>query len=549
MCLRRHLVLRSPRVRTPQQLCTFSATKLPIYARPSRPTSPSDPGTRRTSVFRRLFSHVPIASEQPVLSPNEAKDVLESITWRPPPQCPGCGAPAQHVNKNLPGYYPQDKARKKLRLHAAKIKVATDKARAENETWKNTLERISTTERMNTTNTILRDLGIMAPVLHTDGLAGPKQDASLSTEGIQEPQEVGTSDIPLVQRLPVPSLKSQQLALCDRCHSLIHERRGLPLPSYPTVDTIAALLYSSPHKYHQIYQLIDAADFPLSVNPALRRHLENKLSAKISRHMTWTYIITRADLLFPKQPLLEEHMPWLRRTLERVLPRGGLQPEDQVLYISSRRGWNVGRVKKMVTKSRGATWFVGSVNVGKSSLLRDVWPEGGQIASGALPLDDAERFGILPESHGDPEPGQSDAKTDGPEKKDADKDVKTNTQKLGKAFTKSQKPMAELEQPGPIRIPPTITSIPGTTAAPIRVSFEQANTSGVISRHSRAHSEVIDLPGLERWVGFGEMGLIKYVREEHRKKIVMEERVKAEEFTIKPGMQPSDRNPRGLTSA
>lgn len=64
---------------------------------------------------------------------------------------------------------------------------------------------------------------------------------------------------------------------------------------------------------------------------------------------------------------------------------------------------------------------------------------------------------------------------------------------------------------------PIVSSLPGTTVSPIRIPFG----------HGRG--EMIDLPGIER------SELENYVRDEHKRDLIMTKRVKPERHTIKPG--------------
>ena len=64
---------------------------------------------------------------------------------------------------------------------------------------------------------------------------------------------------------------------------------------------------------------------------------------------------------------------------------------------------------------------------------------------------------------------------------------------------------------------PIVSSLPGTTASPIRIPF--GNGKG----------ELIDLPGVTR------SSLHKHVQQERRKELIMHHRVVPEQHTIKPG--------------
>jgi len=64
---------------------------------------------------------------------------------------------------------------------------------------------------------------------------------------------------------------------------------------------------------------------------------------------------------------------------------------------------------------------------------------------------------------------------------------------------------------------PIVSALPGTTASPIRLPF------------GRGRGELIDLPGLDRG------GLEKFVSDKHKIDLVMRQRVKAEQYVVRPG--------------
>ncbi|KAF2141257.1 uncharacterized protein K452DRAFT_351410 [Aplosporella prunicola CBS 121167] len=76
-------------------------------------------------------------------------------------------------------------------------------------------------------------------------------------------------------------------------------------------------------------------------------------------------------------------------------------------------------------------------------------------------------------------------------------------------------PAAQPEVPFPQM--PVISSLPGTTASPIRIPF------------GRGRGELIDLPGLARST------LDTYVKPEHRQDLIMETRIVPERLSVKPG--------------
>lgn len=296
---------------------------------------------------------------------------------------------------------------------------------------------------------------------------------------------------------------------------MVHHHRAQPLPSYPTLDTLTGLLLASRHTTNHIYHLVDAADLPLSLVPHLRAHLYSSLPREITRGLTLSYVVTRADLLMPTEAQVRSLATWIKKVLKGALPAGekveGRNEEEGVHIVSARRGWGVGKIKLQTRHREGGVWVVGAVNVGKSRLVREVWPEAGEGLAGSV--EDAGEFGILPEApegvDGGEEEGAVVVKEDGQRKKQ------------GRGVL--------------VQVPPTVSDMPGTTAAPIRVRFKTAGGAG-----KKAFGELVDLPGLERWVGFGDNGLLPFVREEKRKEFAIEKLVVPEQYTIKPGTPPSD---------
>ena len=301
--------------------------------------------------------------------------------------------------------------------------------------------------------------------------------------------------------------------VCDRCHHLKHNHRATSLPAYPTLKTFSSLILNSKHTHNHIYHLVDAADFPMSLCTELRNHLYTTLPKK---NLTVSYIITRCDVLMPKREQITSLMSYFKSVIRDVLPpdeniEGSVYSGTRLHAISNRVGWEVGELKEEISSRRGGVWFVGAVNVGKSSLLRDVWPMSGKLRPASL--EDAAEFEILPEGYESwelPDPAN-------PEQ-----------EKLDRILNKAQAHHA-----GKTALPhvaPTISDVPGTTAAPLRVSYKSAGRGG------KLQGEVVDLPGMERWVGFKETGLMRYVRTEKHRKLVMRERVKPAQYSIRPGL-------------
>lgn len=282
--------------------------------------------------------------------------------------------------------------------------------------------------------------------------------------------------------------------VCNRCHTLVHHHRGPELPAYPTLDTLATLLVNSKHRLNHIYHLVDAADLPLSLVPSLRRFLASKLPWDVARGLTVSYIVTRADLLMPSEKAVSSLMSWIKRTIKEALPEGEKVEgrEGRIHVISVRNGWGVGAVKEEIQRRAGGVWILGAVNVGKSRFVREMWPETGEARP--VSVAEAAEFGILP--------AERSRDTDGG----------------GERARLNPLPSS----------PPTVSDVPGTTAAPIKIAYKVLGRSGRVG-------ELIDLPGLQRWVGYGNQGLLKYVRDEKKPMVIMKHMVKHKQYTIKPG--------------
>lgn len=191
-------------------------------------------------------------------------------------------------------------------------------------------------------------------------------------------------------------------------------------------------------------------------------------------------------------------MPYLIGVLRDAL---GSSAKDirlgNVYCISSKRGWWTANLKEDIWKRGGAGWMVGKVNVGKSNLFECVFPKGrnelvnlsslrGTCSQGEIPGCTVEnQTPISPELKHDRL--QEDALL----------------------------PPAPVEQAFPVM--PIVSLLPGTTASPIRLPF------------GGGRGELIDLPGLRR------SDLETYVSEEHKSDLVMRQRLRPEQYVLKPG--------------
>ncbi|KAI5855904.1 hypothetical protein BZA05DRAFT_220478 [Tricharina praecox] len=435
---------------------------------PPPPTQPPPlPTLKRTPITTR-----PVKVKGPAQQPPQK--------FIPPPQCPGCGAPSQQIDRSLPGWYPE-KPEKRLRT------VETIKAVNEDAVWKEALKRAEGNPNL------LEQLGIT----EEDGSEALENTTS-GREGAENGS--GTALLPPV---------------CDRCHHLKYNHHGPSLPAYPTLHTLSSLILNSGHEHNHIYHLVDAADFPMSLRTDLRNHLYKTLPKKITRNLTISYLITRCDVLMPQREQITSLMSYFKSVIRDVLPpdekiEGSVYSGTRLHAISTRVGWDIGELKEEISARRGGVWFAGAVNVGKSSLLRDIWPMSGELRP--VSLEDAAEFEILP---------AEDSSWNLPDPRDVEEGELDRILNQARAHHSGKRAAPH--------VAPTVSEVPGTTAAPIRVSYKSAGRGG------KLQGEVVDLPGFERWVGFKETGLMKYVRPKKHRFLVMRERVKPQQYSIRPG--------------
>ncbi|APA16297.1 hypothetical protein sscle_16g110670 [Sclerotinia sclerotiorum 1980 UF-70] len=420
-----------------------------------------------------------------------------------PSQCAGCGALSQTTVEDEAGYF--SLTRRSIKEYLRTPSMAKNaKVTAEDEIVKRALENVD--------STILETLGMEKPVATT-------------TSTSMEP--------------PV----------CDRCHNLKNHQTGVSI-YHPSVEALQQTISESPYKYNHIYHVIDAADFPMSFIPALtktlnvtpqRSHNRRSRAGKFysDRKTEVDFVITRSDLLAPTKALVDGMMPYLTSVLRGALGRAGKGVRlGNVRCVSAERGWWTKNMKEDVFERGGGNWMVGKVNVGKSRLFHEVFPKGrgrNKVVIGKPLLVDT------PKDEGGPEVrtiGESqsllmDADTDKSVTNEAtppmashtpmaiesaDMEEESEVEELPEGEsddTMSLLPPAQQETAYPSM--PLVSSLPGTTASPIRVPF--GNGKG----------ELIDLPGLSR----GELEL--HVQPEYRNSLVMKSRIKPEQKVMKPG--------------
>ncbi|KAL8964773.1 MAG: hypothetical protein Q9183_004226 [Haloplaca sp. 2 TL-2023] len=219
-----------------------------------------------------------------------------------------------------------------------------------------------------------------------------------------------------------------------------------------------------------------------------------------------SFIITRSDLLAPRKEQVDRLMPYLVRVLRDALGSVGKEVRlGNVSCVSAKRGWWTRQMKDEIWERGGGAWMVGKVNVGKSNLFECVFPKASRDKS------DRALTGHVGQSVWRPcrmleEPSSHLGFDSSLQYQQLQSDTATDNRLL---------PPPQPEKRFPIM--PTVSHLPGTTASPIRIPFGSGK------------GELIDLPGLARAT------LEDHVLKDRRSDLVMRQRVKPEQYVIKPG--------------
>lgn len=304
--------------------------------------------------------------------------------------------------------------------------------------------------------------------------------------------------------------KDAEEPLCDRCHNLIHHHQGESI-FHPSISAIRETIEQSPYRHNHVYHVLDAADFPMSLLPRIHELLDlaplrgKNRRARSGKYISgkqteMSFIITRSDLLAPRKEMVDRMMPYLAETLRQALPRDSRDIRlGNVRCVSAKRDWWTKELREDIWKRGGAGWMVGKVNVGKSALFHAVFPKGRMDTE--MPKHDISVQLSEQGENGVSSPvGDSNSLV--PELDILDDD-------------ESLLPPARRETNYPHM--PIISTLPGTTASPIRIPF------------GGGKGELIDLPGVTR----GE--LEQFVQEEHRESLVLKNRVSPEQHVVKGG--------------
>jgi hypothetical protein len=243
-----------------------------------------------------------------------------------------------------------------------------------------------------------------------------------------------------------------------------------------------------------------------------------------------SFVITRSDLLAPQKTQVDSMMPYLRAVLRDALGRTAKDVRlGNIRCVSAKQGWWAKELKEEIWKRGGGGWMVGKVNVGKSQLFHDIFPKGRRTKDKVLSRK------LVPSIASDardeikeyaPDSGAVVAESQTPKDETVEEvpalsgellDIREeyDSTEADSLDTSSLLPPVPPEEDYPAM--PLVSSLPGTTASPIRLSF--GNGKG----------ELIDLPGLSR----GDLEL--HVQPEHRSELVMRSRIRPEQKVIKAG--------------
>lgn len=486
--------------RIPTFLCpALLRTPLSAPARTATRPRPSSAFSTFRHSRQEATSTVPQESHHDAPSQNDISVPSPRVPQSLPRACPGCGAPAQTYDKDEAGYYDLDRRHVKAYLNYNPEQVDVKKSE----------DDIYTTVLKNADPKLLEELGL-AP----ETLDAPKAAA----------QEAGPPPTPI----------------CDRCHNLVHHHTGVPI-HHPSVDAIRETIAESPHRRNHIYHVLDAADFPLSLVPNLQSSLrlpKLRTQNRRAKHKGWvgenriaqvSFIITRADLLAPLKEQVDKLLPYMQDVLRDALGRVNENARlGNVHLVSAKRGWWTKKVKEDIWDRGGAGWMVGKVNVGKSNLFEVVFPKGrgADYVNITHVRTEAERQTMLQDAA-----AKSATELLRVQKELAEEDAEIERRRRQPVLEPEEELPEEEDytddnallpprQPyTPFPVLPLASSLPGTTASPIRIPF------------GRNRGELIDLPGLART----NPDLSTFVKPEERDQLIMTHRVTPERLTLKPG--------------
>ena len=253
----------------------------------------------------------------------------------------------------------------------------------------------------------------------------------------------------------------------------------------------------------------------------------------------------------PKEEQVTSLMTYLKNILKDALPPGEAIEDHHSSWggtfrvISIKNAWSIRRVKaefshmaglklskveKGKVKNReGGIWVVGKVNVGKSRFVGEIVPEGSFTnLKRVIETVSGPRASYSPEQETLTGEEKLKAFLKEVEVKERANNPETTKERLAKILEEAQIKIQnkELDQEELPLVSPTVSDVPGTTVAPVRVAFRHPGENG---RKGGVKGEIIDLPGMERG------RFLDFVRPNIRRKVQMEYRVDPKQHVVKPG--------------
>lgn len=495
---------------------------LPVFLCPGILRFPSLPTLRTQERLPHRFqvSHQRHITSVTSIPTTDSPKILAPLLEKLPQQCPGCGALSQTADQVAPGFYTPTRRSIRQYLEGG----SSSRRFAEDEIFKAALENAASIE----------------PGMSVGGFSIPSKQTSFRPEALTDFWKVKDTAPPV----------------CDRCHNLKHHEIGASI-HHPSIQSIQDTIFESPYKYNHVYHVIDAADFPMSLVPGLHKLLHLTPQRSLNRRSKTgrfyhgkktevSFIITRSDLLAPMKTQVDSMMPYLRSVLRDALGRSGKDVRlGNIRCVSARQAWWTKELKEEIWQRGGGGWMVGKVNVGKSRLFHDIFPKGRSEKVKLLSKKSSTPITIKWENRVEGEQQNtswSPVTSNGTEQVEVAEDSieaeASAGSEVGEEFSETEALATSETTGGDLKLSdtldtssllppappetdypamPLVSSLPGTTASPIRLSF------------GNGRGELIDLPGLSRG------DLEHYVQPQLRPNLVMKTRIAPSQQVIKPG--------------
>ncbi|GEQ71814.1 hypothetical protein JCM33374_g5500 [Metschnikowia sp. JCM 33374] len=180
---------------------------------------------------------------------------------------------------------------------------------------------------------------------HFGGLSA--EDKALLLNGAEE-------DLLVASPPKSPSQPERTGHQCLRCRNAYH-RSSFDASEYQ-VESVNEVMQRIPVNGNLVY-VVSSVDFPMSLDEQVFRHRAAK---------SMQFVITKSDLFFPTNNLASRYgLQFFQDYMYRTY---GV-PRNQVQVVSGKSDWNTDTFLENIKNN---TFFIGSVNSGKSTLLQSV---------------------------------------------------------------------------------------------------------------------------------------------------------------------------------